>query len=116
MLMMNSSKRIYDNMEKPKYTKKQQYAIIYILIQIMEADGIIDPGEVIFLNRILADFNISESELEIINSFEIHQSCTFLSDMPDVNKDYARSLFIGMAESDGYSDPRELKIIESLKF
>ena len=116
MITMNSSKQIYYKMNIQQYTKQQQYAIIHILIQVMEADGIIDPNEVKFLNEILSMFRISESELEIISAYEIHQSCTYLSDMTTEMKEYARNLFIGMAKSDGYSDPRELAIIEALKF
>lgn len=40
--------------------KSQQYAVISILIKIMEADGIIDPHEIRSMNQVLEEFQISE--------------------------------------------------------
>lgn len=68
MNMMNFSKQTCIKMELKKFSKTEQFAIVSVLILIMEADGVIDPNEEKFLNLILSTFNITESELEIISS------------------------------------------------
>ena len=48
--MMTSSKQICSNMDPTKYSQIQKFAIVSILIMIMEADGVIDPNEIKYLN------------------------------------------------------------------
>lgn len=112
MITMNSSKSICSKMIPAIYSRPQQYAIISILILIMEADGVIDPNEIQFLNKMLLEFNISELDLETISSYDINHCRVILSDMDAENIEYAKSLFVEMAKCDGYADPRELEIIE----
>lgn len=96
-------------------TKPQQYAVISILIKIMEADGIIDPHEIRFMNQVLEEFQISEQEMELIDSFDILKSVSALRGLDATIKDTVLKLFVGMAECDGYADPRELEVIRSLE-
>ena len=114
MNMMNFSEQTCNKMDSNKYSKTEQFAIVLILILIMEADGVIDPNEEQYLNRILLTFNISESELEIISSYSFNQSREILSGMGESKLMYAKSIFIEMAKCDGYADPRELEIIDKL--
>lgn len=97
-----------------RYSKHQQYAIISILILIMEADGIIDPNEVEFMNNVYRDFSITEGEMELINQYDLSSSSSIIKALPSKEKEYAIKLFIEMAKCDGYADPRELNIIEGL--
>ena len=101
-------------MEAIKYSKHQQYAIISILILIMEADGIIDPNEVEFMNNVYRDFSITEGEIELINQYDLSSSSAIIKALPSKEKEYAIKLFIGMAKCDGYADPRELDIIKQI--
>ena len=114
MIMMNSSKQICTKMNFTIYSKTEQFAIVSILILIMEADGVIDPNEVKFLNHILSTFNISESELEIISSYDFNQCREILSSMGAAELTDAKSIFTEMAKCDGYADPRELEFINNL--
>ncbi|MDE6485529.1 MAG: TerB family tellurite resistance protein [Duncaniella sp.] len=95
-------------------TKSQQYGVISILIKIMEADGIIDPHEINFINEVLKVFHISEQEMELIDSFDIPKSVSELKVLGRNTKESIVRLFVGMAECDGYADPRELDIIYHL--
>ncbi|WP_294598563.1 TerB family tellurite resistance protein [uncultured Rikenella sp.] len=101
-------------MDSTIHSKTEQFAVVAILILIMEADGVVDPNEVKFLNRILSIFNISESELEIVSSYDFNQCREILSGMGAEELAYAKSIFTEMARCDGYTDPRELKIINRL--
>lgn len=112
---MNSLKQKCNNMGKTQYTKNEQYAIVSILILIMEADGVIDPNEVKFLNNILENYNITEQELDIVNSLDFNKCCEIIKGMNKDSLGEAKNLFINMAKCDGYADPRELEIIEKLE-
>lgn len=113
MIMMNFLKRTCAKMN-PIYSKSEQYAIVSILIMIMEADGVIDPNEVKFLNDVLSSFHISESELEMINSYDFNRCREILSGMATGALIKAKLFFTEMAKCDGYADPRELEIIENI--
>lgn len=97
-----------------KLSRPHQYAIICILIKIMEADGVIDPNEVKFIDEVLRDFNISENEMENIDSYDVRQSILILEGLDQNTKLAIKQMFVDMAKCDGYADPRELEIIESL--
>lgn len=97
-----------------EFNKSEQYAIVSVLIAIMEADGVIHPNETQYLNRILYAFSTSESEIEEIPSFDPVTTPIVLEKMTESKKEEARKIFIGMAKCDGYADPRELDIIKSV--
>jgi uncharacterized tellurite resistance protein B-like protein len=96
------------------FTIYERFAIINILSRIMEADNIIDPNEVAFMDKVLADLKITESDIAIINSYEFEQCQSIIKSMDAEHKRAAIDLFLSMAKCDGYADPRELEIIESL--
>lgn len=97
-----------------KLSRPQQYAIISILIKIMEADGVIDPNEVQFIDGVLEDFHISENEMENIDSYDVRQSISILEGLDDNTKSTIKQMFVDMAKCDGYADPRELEIIDTI--
>lgn len=96
------------------FTKQERYAIVSVLIRIMEADGIIDPREVKFMDGVLADLHISEREMEIIQEYDLGQDIAIIKQLSDEKLIAAKELFINMAKCDGYADPRELQIISTI--
>lgn len=96
------------------FNKSEQYVIVSVLIAIMEADGIIHPNETSYLNKILQVFSTSESEIEEITPYDPVTTPIILKVMSENKKEEAREIFIGMAKCDGYADPREIKIIDSI--
>jgi uncharacterized tellurite resistance protein B-like protein len=95
-----------------EFTLHERFAIINILSKIMEADHIIDPREVEFMNKIFLEFEISESDIATINSFEFEQCRSIIRSMAVDKKQNAINLFLEMAKCDGYVDPREIELIE----
>ena len=96
------------------FNKQEKYAIVSVLIKIMEADGIIDPHEVDFLDGVLVDLSISEPEMEIIQEYDLGQDIAIIKQLSNEKLNAAKELFINMAKCDGYADQRELQIINSL--
>lgn len=88
--------------------------IIAILITIMEADGIIDPHEIDYLDSIILSFGMSELELDTIDELDFNHILSVFKNFDASKKDKASLLFQEMAKCDGYADPRELEIISKL--
>lgn len=80
----------------------------------MEADGIIDSHEVEFLDGVLVDLHISEPEMEIIQEYNLGQDIVIIKQLSLEKLEAAKLLFLNMAKCDGFADPRELQIINSL--
>ena len=95
-------------------TINEKYAIVNILSQIMKADGIIHPKEEEFMDKAYCDLGITINDLEEIANIDDIQAKHIIGEMSKESKDYARSLFIGMAESDGYVHPRESAVINHI--
>lgn len=95
-------------------TKNEKYAIINILSQIMKADGIIHPKEEEYMDKAFSDLGITITDLEDIANIDDLQSQLIINDMSDENRTLAHSLFVGMAESDGYVHPKEIEIINQI--
>ena len=95
-------------------TINEKYAIVNILSQIMKADGIIHPKEEEFMDKAYCELGITINDLEDISNIDDIQAKFIIEEMSEESKEYARSLFVGMAESDGYVHPRESAIIEQI--
>ncbi len=95
-------------------TKNEKYAIVNILSQIMKADGIIHPKEEEFMDKVYSDLGITITDLEDVANIDDIQAKIIINAMQEESKNYARSLFIGMAESDGYVHPQEKRLIEQI--
>lgn len=97
-----------------EFTRFEKSVVIAILVAIMEADGIIDPREMDYLNEVIKNLGLTEGELDQMDEFDLNVLKNMFREFEKEKKDEAVRLFVGMAESDGYSDPRELEIIERL--
>lgn len=95
-------------------TSNEKYAIVNILSQIMKADGIIHPKEEEYMDKVYDELGITINDLEDVANIDDLQAKLVIDEMSKENRDYARSLFIGMAESDGYVHPKEAAIIERI--
>ena len=95
-------------------TLNEKYAIVNILSQIMNADGIIHPKEVEYMNKVYSDLAITIIDIEEIANIDDIQAKQIINGMSTENKEYARSLFMGMAESDGFIHPKEADIISHI--
>lgn len=98
----------------PQLTTNEKHAIIAILSDIMKADGIIHPKEEEYLDGIYKAFGVTINDLEDIANIDDIHAKRCIEGMSRENKEYVRTLFIDMAECDGYVHPKEMKIISSI--
>ncbi|MBO5579765.1 MAG: hypothetical protein J5952_05040 [Prevotella sp.] len=88
--------------------------IFRILNLIMKADFVINPAEVEYLDKIFNSFQMELSEFDHMEDVELEELINGFSLFPAETKEYAKKLFMEMAECDGYVDPREIVIINSI--
>ena len=96
------------------FSLSEKRTIYQILTLIMKADFILNSAEVSFLDRVFEEFNMSIDEFDHMEEVEIEELASAFSLFSKDKKEYAKRLFMEMAECDGYIDPRELAIIKKL--
>jgi uncharacterized tellurite resistance protein B-like protein len=92
----------------------EKFAIVTILSQIMKADGIIHPKEEEYMDKVFTDLGITISDMEDMANMDDIQAKYIINEMLDDKKQYAHSLFVSMAEADGYIHPKETEIMKHL--
>lgn len=96
------------------FSLSEKKTIYQILTLIMKADFILNPAEVSFLDRVFEEFNMSIDEFDHMEDVEFEELASAFSLFSKDKKEYAKRLFMEMAECDGYIDPREVAIIKKL--
>ena len=96
------------------FTTIEKYAIVKVLSHIMKADGIIHPKEEEYMDNIYSNLSITINDLEDISNIDEIQTKLIISEMSDKNKTFAQTLFVGMAEADGFLHTKEAEIIKSI--
>ena len=95
-------------------TISEKRIIFTTLSLIMKADFVINPVEVEYLDKVFCLFELELSEFDHMEYVEIEELKTGFSLFATETKDYAKKLFMEMAECDGYVDPREIDVIQSI--
>ena len=80
----------------------------------MKADFVINPAEVEYLDNIFNSFQLELSEFDHMEDVELGELINGFSFFSDETKEYAKKLFLEMAECDGYVDPREMELIQTI--
>ena len=93
------------------YSITEKYAIINILSFIMEADTIIHPKEIAFMNKVMGEMEINVVDLDHMEIKDLTLEKQVILQMSKEKQQEVKKLFIRMAEIDGYVDPREIDII-----
>jgi uncharacterized tellurite resistance protein B-like protein len=96
------------------FTLTEKYAIINILSAIMEADTVIHPKEVEYMNSVMESLQIVVSDLDHLEIQDFWLDRQIIRDMPNDKRTEAKKLFMEMAECDGYVDPREMELIQTI--
>lgn len=101
-------------MKMSNLTISEKRIIFRILNLIMKADFVINPAEVEYLDKIFNLFELNLSEFDHMENVELEELTKGYSQFPTETKEYAKRLFVEMAEIDGFVDPREIDVINSI--
>ena len=95
-------------------TIQQKYAIVAILTQIMNADGVIHPKEEEYLDKVYMELGIKIGDVEDMTNIDEFQAKQIVREMSEEQRQYSQNLFVSMAKSDGFFHPKESAIIEQI--
>ena len=95
-------------------TRIEKFAIVTILSQIMNADGLVHPKEEEYMDKVYAELGLTISDMEDMVNMDDIQAKSVVYDMLEEKKQYAQSLFVSMAEADGFIHPKETEIINQI--
>ena len=95
-------------------TVQQKYAIVAILSQIMNADGVIHPKEEEYMDKVYLELGIKIGDIEDMTNIDEFQARQIVREMSEEQRQYSQDLFVFMAKCDGYFHPKESAIIEQI--
>jgi uncharacterized tellurite resistance protein B-like protein len=101
-------------MENYLFTTNEKYAIVSMLILIMEADTIIHPKEIEYMDSILKDFAITIEDNDHMDDIDLQMCLNVINEMSEDKRTMAKEIFNKMACVDGCVDPREKQLLDSL--
>lgn len=96
------------------FTEEEKRTIVSILILIMEADNVIHPKEVEYINCVFDVFGLSSAEFDHMEMIDFNLLKLQFEEMTVSKKQIAKKMFLKMAGIDGFVDYREQKIIDEL--
>jgi len=97
-----------------QFTMIEKFAIVNILSQIMNADGVIHPKEEEYMDKVYLELGITISDMEDMTNIDDIQAKSVFNEMLEEKKQFAQFLFVSMAEADGYIHPKETEIINQI--
>lgn len=96
------------------FSTKEKLTILAILTAIMEADNVVHPAESTMFGKVLSYFDLKDSLTDIFDDYDLNLAIFEFKQFSAEKQQEAIKLFQEMASCDGFIDPRELKIINSL--
>lgn len=96
------------------FSRNERYAIVNILSMIMEADTVIHPKEIEYMDSVFVDFSITIDDNEHMYNMDMPMCLSIIKNMATEKQKVAKEMFSVMVAIDGYIDPREKKLLDSL--
>lgn len=98
-----------------RFSEQEKRTILHLLTMIMEADSVIHPKEIDYINSLMKDFGLSSAEFDHMDMLDFSTLKNEFYMMSDEKQDIAKEYFMNMAKADGYFHNDEWNIINSLK-
>lgn len=98
-----------------RFSEQEKRTILHLLTMIMEADSVIHPKEIDYINSLMKDFGLSSAEFDHMDMLDFSTLKNEFYMMSDEKQDIAKEYFMNMAKADGYIHNDEWNIINSLK-
>lgn len=91
------------------FTLTEKYAIVNLLTMMMEADTVIHPKEVEYMDVVLADFGITAIDFDHMENMDLRLCLSIVEGMTSEKRLEVKKMLAKMAEVDGFVDPREMQ-------
>lgn len=97
-----------------RFSEQEKRTILHILTMIMEADSVIHPKEIDYINSLMKDFSLSYAEFDHMDMLDFSTLKNEFYMMSTEKQNVAKGYFIKLADCDGYVHPKEMQLINSL--
>lgn len=97
-----------------EYSNIEKQTIIYLLSLIMEADGLIHPNEIEYMDSVIKQLGISHQEYDHLEEADLQTASTLFKQMSKEKQEEVRNMCHTMSQIDGFVDPRETEVINML--
>lgn len=97
---------------KLEFTYQQKIAMMRILLDIVNADGIVDTRETYFFDKLMVDFSMSAEDRTIVNEKNSLLALVQIKDMSVEQKEFFAKLMTDMVIVDGDVNVNEVAIYD----
>jgi uncharacterized tellurite resistance protein B-like protein len=94
------------------YTPEERRTILYVLSEVMLADGIVHPKEKEFFDKIYNSIGANITDLSTMEHIDSQYAKEIFEQMDDEKKKFLSKSLFDMAMADGYLDPREQRVLD----
>lgn len=95
-----------------EFSYQQKIAMMRILLDIVNADGIVDVRETFFFNQLLVEFGMNEDDREVVKDKNSLLALAQINDMSNEQKSYFADLMAKMIVVDGDINVNEVAIYD----
>ncbi len=93
-----------------EYNETQKAAIVSLLIEMINADSVVDPSECAVFNTICVEHRIGEDTYNIGRSLNSMVAINIMKNMSDVQKLATAQLLIRVIDADANDDDNEIRL------
>ena len=97
-----------------KFSEQEKRTILQLLTMIMEADTVIHPKEVDYINSLVKEFGLTSAEFDHMDMLDFAVLKNEFGLMSEDKRNTAKDYFVNMAKVDGSVHINERTIINSL--
>lgn len=97
------------------FSEQEKRTILQLLTMIMEADSVIHPKEVDYINSIVKDFGLSSAEFDHMDMLDFDVLKNDFVKMPEDKKNTAKGFFVDLARADGNIHINEQFLLDELQ-
>ena len=93
-----------------QFNETQKAAIVSLLVEVINADGKVDPSECAVFNTICVEYSIGEETYQIGRSLDSMVAVHIMKNMSDAQKILTAQLLIRVIDADAMDDDKEIRL------
>jgi uncharacterized tellurite resistance protein B-like protein len=97
-------------MEKIQFNETQQAALVSLLIEMINVDGVVDPSECAVFNTICVEYCIGDEAYNVGRSLDSLVAIDIMKRMNDLQKLTVAYLLTRVIDADARDDDNEIKL------
>ena len=94
------------------YTTEERRTILYVLTEVMMADGVLHPAEQDFFDKIFCSINADVTDMTAMEHIDNEYALSVFKAMSEDKQKHLQQLLYDMAMADGVLDSREQSVLD----